>query len=95
LDESGRAGGRRLPVAGRRRWGGGTTYGYGITSIFKPAGGSYPSGVVAELRAQNLGKCGTRVAYTRLFVREPTRPDGPPGAWFAWSALKTCRTSVE
>lgn len=70
-------------------WGAGTAHGYGMTSIFKPGGGYYPKLVTAELRAQDLGKCGSRTAYTRLFVREPKRPGGPLGKWFAWAGFKT------
>lgn len=70
-------------------WGGAAAYGYGINSIFKPKGGYYPQPVIVEVRAQNLGKCGSQSAYTRLYVRTPVKPEGPLGPWNEWSEAKT------
>jgi hypothetical protein len=76
-------------------WGGSTAIGYGIHFIFKPQGGYYSQPVLIELRATGLGKCspsGPR-AYTHLSVRDPVRPEGAYGPWFAWSGAKTlCRS---
>lgn len=74
-------------------WGGNTSIGYGLNSIFKPGGGYYSRPVIIELRAQKLGKCsssGPR-AYTQLYVRGPSRPEGLIGAWHSWSATSLCQ----
>jgi hypothetical protein len=70
-------------------WGHSTAYGYGVHSIFKPGGGYYPQSVIVELRAQNLGKCGSQPAYTRLYARDPTKPEGSLGPWLEWSEATT------
>lgn len=72
-------------------WGAAVSYGKGQSSIFMPGGGYYPRLVTIQLRAQSLGRCSAHgpVAYTRLYAREPSRPGGPLGRWFAWSGAKT------
>jgi hypothetical protein len=77
-------------------WGKAQTYGFGNAFIFRapPLGGYYPHAVRVELLASDLGRCTPRgpLAYQRLQVREPTRPGGKLGPWFAWSGAKTlCR----
>lgn len=68
-----------------KHWGNQRSYGWGKNPIFKPGGGYYPHAVRIQLRAQNLGHCGTHRAYTHLFVREPSKPGGPLGKWHPWS----------
>jgi hypothetical protein len=68
-----------------KHWGNKRSYGWGKNPIFKPGGGYYKHPVRIQLRAQNLGHCGTRRAYTHLFVREPSKPGGPLGKWRSWS----------
>lgn len=70
-------------------WGNPTAIGYGLNPIFKPHGGYYRKPARIELRATRLGKCGERVAYTRLEVRVPKHPGGKLGRWFSWSGAKT------
>ena len=72
-------------------WGGSTAIGYGLNSIFKPAGGYYTQPVIKELRAQKLGKCSSHgpQAYTQLYIRGPERPNGPVGPWRLWSEAKS------
>jgi len=72
-------------------WGTADAVGYGKTSIFKPGGGYFPGLARAELRATALGHCtpGGPLAYTNLAAREPSRPGGPLGKWFAWSGAKS------
>jgi hypothetical protein len=72
-------------------WSGNTAIGYGLNSIFKPAGGYYSQPVIVELRAQKLGRCGSHGprAYTQLAIRGPARPEGPLGPWHLWSEAKS------
>ncbi len=70
-------------------WGNPTTIGHGLNPIFKPHGGYYRKPARIELRATKLGRCGNRVAYTRLEVRIPKKPGGKLGKWFSWSGAKT------
>ena len=73
-------------------WGGSTAIGYGLNSIFKPGGGYYSRPVIVELRAQSLGHCGSRPAYTQLIIRGPSKPEGKLGSWHSWSEAKSlCR----
>jgi hypothetical protein len=74
-----------------RHWGSATATGTGKTSIFKPRGGYYPELVGAQLKASNLGRCTAHgpLAYRRLQAREPSRPGGPLGGWFLWSAQQS------
>ena len=66
--------------------------GYGLNSIFKPRGGYYSRPVIVELRAQGLGHCGSRPAYTQLAIRGPSKPEGQLGSWHLWSEAKSlCR----
>ncbi len=77
-------------------WGSKASIGHGLNAIFKPHGGYYGKLVHIELRAYDLGKCSPKGprAYTRLSVREPSRPGGPLGKWVSWSGSKTiCRLS--
>lgn len=72
-------------------WGSDTAIGYGLGNIFKPHGGYYHP-VVVELRAQNLGHCGSQGAYTQLAIRVPSKPEAPLGTWHLWSEAKSlCR----
>jgi hypothetical protein len=68
-------------------WGAKRAHAHGKTYIFKPGGGYYRRAVRAELRAGNLGHCTahSHLAYRHLEVREPRRPRGALGPWFAWS----------
>jgi hypothetical protein len=70
-------------------WGNPTAIGHGLNAIFKPHGGYYRKLAQIELRATNLGKCGSRRAYTKLEARVPRKPGGKLGKWFAWSGAKT------
>lgn len=70
-------------------WGNPTAIGFGLNPIFKPHGGYYRKPARIELRATNLGECGTEAAYTKLEVRIPKKPGGKLGKWFAWSGAKT------
>ena len=72
-----------------RGWGNPSALGYGLKTIFKPHGGYYRKLARIELRATDLGKCGKRVAYTKLEVRIPKHPGGKLGKWMSWSGVKT------
>jgi hypothetical protein len=73
-------------------WGSSTAIGYGLNWIFKPGGGYYSRPVIVELRAQGLGHCESRPAYTQLAIRGPSKPEGQLGAWHLWSEAKSlCR----
>ena len=75
-------------------WGGAEATGRGLNAIFKPAGGYYRRPATIKLRATEKGRCSSHgpVAYRRLLVRVPSRPDGPLGPWVSWSGSKTlCR----
>lgn len=62
-----------------------------LGNIFKPHGGYYHP-VVVDLRAQNLGHCGSQAAYTQLAIRMPSKPEAPLGPWHLWSEAKSlCR----
>jgi hypothetical protein len=77
-------------------WGSKASIGHGRNAIFKPRGGYYRRLVHIELRAYDIGRCSSNGprAYTRLSVREPSRPGGPIGKWVSWSGSKTvCRLS--
>jgi hypothetical protein len=70
-------------------WGGETATGYGLGYIFKPGGGYYGRPVLVELRAQALGRCGSRAAYRQLAIRTPAKPEAPLGSWHLWSEAKS------
>jgi hypothetical protein len=73
-------------------WGNPAAIGYGLNPIFKPGGGYYRKPARIELRATDLGKCGSQAAYTRLEIRVPRHPGGKLGKWLLWSGAKTiCR----
>jgi hypothetical protein len=73
-------------------WGGRVAIGYGLGWIFKPAGGYYSRPVLVELRAQNIGRCGSQGAYTQLAIRTPSKPEASLGSWHLWSeAQSLCR----
>jgi hypothetical protein len=72
-----------------RTWGGPTAIGFGRNAIFKPGGGYYRKQVRIKLRAESLGNCGGRRAYTRLSVRVPARPGGPLRPWRSWAGAGT------
>jgi hypothetical protein len=55
-------------------WGNPSAIGYGLNPIFKPGGGYYAKPARIELRATDLGHCGTSRAYTRLEARFPQAP---------------------
>jgi hypothetical protein len=67
-------------------WGGSVVAGRGLNWIFRPNGGYYAQPVPIELRAHLVGRCspGQPLAYLKLDVREPSRPGGASGEWFAW-----------
>lgn len=68
------------------RWGRRFALGFGRNAIFKPSGGYYGRMVTIELRPSDLGHCrkGGPLAYRRMVAREPLKPGGPLGPWFAW-----------
>jgi hypothetical protein len=70
-------------------WGNPSAIGYGLNPIFKPHGGYYRKPARAELRATDLGKCGSQAAYTRLEIRVPKHPGGKLGKWMLWAGAKT------
>jgi hypothetical protein len=75
-----------------KHWGATRSFGKGKTYIFEPQGGYYNRPVRIRLRAQALGRCpggGGKPAYTKLYVREPSKPGGNLGKWHAWSGAKT------
>jgi hypothetical protein len=72
-----------------RSWGGQIAIGYGRNPIFRPQGGYYRKLGRVELRANKLGKCAGKRAYTRLEIRAPKRPGAKLGQWVLWSGAKT------
>jgi hypothetical protein len=72
-----------------RSWGGQIAIGYGRNPIFRPQGGYYRKLGRVELRANKLGKCAGKAAYTRLEIRAPKRPGAKLGQWVLWSGAKT------
>lgn len=72
-----------------RSWGGQIAIGYGRNPIFRPSGGYYRKLGRVELRANELGKCAGKPAYTRLEIRAPKRPGAKLGQWVLWSGAKT------
>ena len=72
-----------------RSWGGPIAIGYGRNPIFPPQGGYYRNLGRVELRANKLGKCAGKRAYTRLEIRAPKQPGGKLGKWVLWSGAKT------
>jgi hypothetical protein len=72
-----------------RSWGGPIAIGYGRNPIFRPQGGYYRKLGRVELRANQLGKCAGKPAYTRLEIRAPKRPGAKLGQWVLWSGAKT------
>jgi hypothetical protein len=70
-----------------RSWGGRVAVGRGLNPLFKPHGGYYRRPGVIELHVSAVKRCspgGPRV-YTRLAVRQPSRPGGPFGRWGFWA----------
>jgi hypothetical protein len=72
-----------------RSWGGPMAIGYGREPLFRPQGGYYRKLGRVELRANILGKCAGKHAYTRLEIRAPKRPGAKLGQWMLWSGAKT------
>jgi hypothetical protein len=70
-------------------WGGPVAFGWGRNPIFKPGGGYYRHPVAIKLRANAIGRCEGRRAYTRLSVRVPSHPGGKLGPWRLWSGSST------
>jgi hypothetical protein len=70
-------------------WGNPSAIGYGLNPIFKPGGGYFRKPARIELRATDLGKCGSQAAYTRLEIRIPKHPGSKLGKWLLWSDAKT------
>ena len=68
-------------------WGETVTYGTGLGSQFRPAGGYYEKPVQVRLQARKLDDCGESdsPAYTLLLAQLQERPGGPFGDWFRWS----------
>src|ERR1700754_4959985 len=71
-----------------RSWGGPIAIGlqghptfraHGRTPIFRPKGGYYRKLGRVELRANKLGKCAGKPAYTLLEIRAPKRPGAKLG----------------
>ena len=66
-----------------RGWGSPHARGVGRASAFNLHGGSsYPRQVRVELRAYELGRCGSSRAYRNLRLRMPKKPGAPMGQWF-------------
>lgn len=75
-----------------QHWGSDVTIGWGKGSIAKPSGGYYAKRGRIKLKATRPGSCDGRRGYHRLFAREPKKPGGPLGPWFAWSgATNICK----
>jgi hypothetical protein len=72
-----------------RSWGGPIAIGYGREPLFRPQGGYYRKLGRVELRANKLGRCAGKAAYTRLEIRAPKRPGAKLGQWVLWSGAKT------
>jgi hypothetical protein len=72
-----------------RSWGGQIAIGYGREPVFRPQGGYYRKLGRVELRANELGKCAGKPAYTLLEIRAPKRPGAKLGQWVLWSGAKT------
>ena len=67
-------------------WGSATATGIGQTYLPKPSGGYYPGTVPIELRATDLGRCGSVAGYRQLLFRVPAQPGGAPtGPWQLWA----------
>lgn len=75
-------------------WGSATATGIGQTYLPKPEGGYYSGTVPIELRARELGRCGSVVGYQQLLYRVPAQPGGQPtGAWQLWAnAANLCQS---
>jgi hypothetical protein len=66
-----------------RGWGSPHARGVGRASAFNGHGGSsYQRQVRVELRAYELGRCGSTRAYRNLRLRMPKKPGAPMGQWF-------------
>jgi hypothetical protein len=66
-----------------RGWGSPHARGVGRASAFNGHGGSsYLKQVRVELRAYELGRCGSSRAYRNLRLRMPKKPGAPMGQWF-------------
>jgi Tol biopolymer transport system component len=76
-----------------QHWGAQTSRGSGSTSLARPGGGYYAKHVRIELKAVSLGSCRQDglPAYTRLYVREPSKPGGKLSRWHPWSHDSTAR----
>jgi hypothetical protein len=72
-----------------RSWGESVAIAYGRNSIFKPRGGYFRRPVTIKLRAEAVGQCDGRRAYTRLSFRSPKYPGGHLGRWMLWSGEKS------
>jgi hypothetical protein len=66
-------------------WGGPVALAWGRLPLYKPNGGYYRRPVAIKVRADKLGECEGRTAYTRLSIRYPKRPGGKLGPWRLWS----------
>ncbi len=77
-----------------QHWGQTSAIGWGVTAIFKPAGGYYSKLVRAELRATDIGRCTAAgpLAYRRLSIRVPARPGGPLRPWSPWGNGTVCKS---
>jgi hypothetical protein len=65
------------------RWGNANAYAVGRTVTISKRDHCYP--VQAELHAYDLGRCGGRLGYRRLFIRRSPRPSVPLSPkWEPW-----------
>jgi hypothetical protein len=66
-------------------WGSATAYGTGKGYVPKPNGGWNPHPVVEQFRASGLAMCHGKLTYTRLYVRNASRPGAAVSAgWSSW-----------
>jgi len=69
-----------------RGWGKPVAIGRGWLPIYRPDGGYYERPGRVLLKAQRVGSCDGRRAYTRLFVRVAPRPGAAPRkGWRPWA----------
>lgn len=73
-----------------RRWGRGTAYGRGYTSIYRPGGGYYRRLGRIRLRATHKRSCGPggQSVYSSLRISPVKRPGGRYARWFYFAGIR-------